>query len=309
MQVQQIVVLATGGTIAGRADRAGNALGYRAGEIGVEELLAGLPAPEGVAITAEQVAQVDSKDMDFALWHKLAMRCRHWLDRPQVQALVITHGTDTLEETAWFLQRVLAPGKPVVLASAMRPATALAPDGPQNLADAFAVARTTGAQGVLAVCGGTVHGAADVRKVHPYRLDAFGSGDAGPLAHVEEGTVRPLRPWPASGAAAGLYERVSATKQWPWVEIVHSHAGADARVVEALQAAGVQGLVVATTGNGTVHAALEKALLRAQAAGVRVVRSSRCLEGPIVAQSGDSLASTPLTPAKARVDLLLSLLA
>ena len=309
MKAQQIVVIATGGTIAGRSATAGDELGYRAGEVGVDDLLAGLPLPDGVAATGEQLAQVDSKDMDVALWQALAARCRHWLEQPQVQAVVVTHGTDTLEETAWFLQRVLAPSKPVVLASAMRPATALMPDGPQNIADAFTLARTDGARGVVAVAAGVVHGAADVRKVHPVRLDAFGSGDAGPLAYVQAGAVRQLRDWPQSPTTPGLYERALAATPWPWVEIVHSHAGADGRAVRALQAAGVQGLVVACTGNGTLHQALEAALLQAQAAGVRVVRSSRCLEAPIVAQAHDAIAASPLTPAKARVELLLQLLA
>jgi len=309
VKAQQIVVLATGGTIAGRAARADDVLGYRAGEVGVDELLAALPAPGGVLVTGEQVAQVDSKDMDFALWQRLASRCRHWLDQPQVQAVVVTHGTDTLEETAWFLQRVLVPAKPVVLASAMRPASAPAPDGPQNIADAFTVATTPGALGVVAVCAGAVHGAADVRKVHPYRLDAFGSGDAGPLAYVEAGAVRQLRPWPAPSDSAGLFERATREPPWPWVEIVHSHAGVDGRAVQALVAAGVQGLVVAATGNGTLHASLEQALLRAKEQGVRVVRSSRCLEGPVITQAQDVLPASPLTPAKARVELLLSLLA
>jgi L-asparaginase len=309
VKAQQIVVLATGGTIAGRATRAGDVLGYRAGEVGVDELLAGLPAPEGMVVTGEQVAQVDSKDMDFALWRRLAARCGHWLQQPQVQAVVVTHGTDTLEETAWFLQRVLAPAKPVVLASAMRPASAPAPDGPQNLADAFTVATAPGARGVVAVCAGAVHGAADVRKVHPLRLDAFGSGDAGAIAYVEAGTVRQVRPWPAPSESAGLFEQVAREQSCPWVEIVHSHAGADGRAVQALVAAGVQGLVVAATGNGTVHVALEQALLGAQEQGVRVVRASRCLEGPMLTQPQDALPASALTPAKARVELLLSLLA
>jgi L-asparaginase len=104
--------------------------------------------------------------------------------------VVITHGTDTLEETAFFLHSVLAPAKPVVLTCAMRPATALSPDGPQNVRDAIAVAATAGAQGVTVVCAGTVHSGVDVQKVHTYRLDAFASGDAGPIGYVEEGAVR-----------------------------------------------------------------------------------------------------------------------
>ena len=123
------------------------------------------------------------------------------LARPEVAAIIVTHGTDTLEETAYFLQRVLAPAKPVVLTAAMRPATSRLADGPQNLADAVAVATAPGARGVVVVVAGTVHSALDVRKVHPYRLDAFGSGDAGPIARVEEGRLRSFRPWPEGEAA------------------------------------------------------------------------------------------------------------
>lgn len=103
---------------------------------------------------------------------------------------MITHGTNTLEETAYFLQRVLAPANPVVLVAAMRPATSVQADGPQNLLDALLVARTPGARGVVAMLAGAAHSALDVRKLHPYRLDAFGSGDACALANIEAGQVR-----------------------------------------------------------------------------------------------------------------------
>ena len=168
MQValQKIVVLGTGGTIAGRAAESSDTLGYTAGQVPVEELLGGLPALKDKMIHSEQVAQLDSKDMSHAVWRTAALRCAHWLGQADVAGLVITHGTDTIEETAFFLQSVLAPGKPVVLTCAMRPATALVPDGPQNLADALALAGTEGAAGVLVVCGGVVHGAVDVQKVH-----------------------------------------------------------------------------------------------------------------------------------------------
>ncbi len=117
--------------------------------------------------------------------------------------MVITHGTDTLEETAYFLHRVLAPAKPVVLTAAMRPASALLSDGPQNLLDALTLAASAGARGVLAVLAQQVFGAAELRKVHSYRLDAFGAGDAGPLGRIEEGRLRRFRDWPA-GSALGL---------------------------------------------------------------------------------------------------------
>ena len=149
---------------------------------------ASLAVPAGVVLESEQVAQLDSKDMDFATWRALAGRVARHLARPEVAAIVVTHGTDTLEETAYFLQRVLAPAKPVVLTAAMRPATSRLADGPQNLADASPSRwPRAGARGVVVVVAGTVHSALDVRKVHPYRLDAFGSGDAGPIARVEEG--------------------------------------------------------------------------------------------------------------------------
>jgi L-asparaginase len=303
-----IVVLATGGTIAGRAASAGDNLTYQAAQIGVEELLAGLPLPAGFAIEGEQVAQIDSKDMDFDVWCALARRCAHWLARADVAGVVVTHGTDTMEETAFFLQSVLAPAKPVVLTGAMRPATAIVPDGPQNLADAVAVAGSGQARGVCVVFAGSVHGAADVQKVHPYRVDAFSSGDAGPIAYVEEGRLRVLRNWP-QGTPGRALDALPDPAGWPRVEIVASYAGASGAVVDALVRDGVRGLVVAGTGNGSLHHALESALLGAQRQGVAVRRTSRCLHAGVLPHAGDRLpAAQGLTPVKARVALLLELM-
>jgi len=131
----KVVILGTGGTLAGTAGDPRDNVGYTAAQIGVESIVAGIPALAGAVLQTEQVAQVDSKDMGYALWRKLAARVAYHLDRSDVGAVVVTHGTDTLEETAYLLQRVLAPVKPVVLTAAMRPATALLPDGPQNLLD------------------------------------------------------------------------------------------------------------------------------------------------------------------------------
>ena len=315
MHPQNIVILGTGGTIAGRAANVSDNIGYTAAQVGVEELLAAIPtlAQAGTVLT-EQVAQVDSKDMSFAVWAKLAARVSHYLAQPDVQGIVITHGTDTLEETAFFLQALLAPAKPVVLTCAMRPATALVPDGPQNLLDAVAVARHAGAQGVVAVCGGVVHGAADVQKAHTYRLDPFTSGDAGPVGYVEEGRLRQLRAWPQ--AEAGRVQTAArtiasqASAAVPRVEILMNHAGAGGAIVQALQAQGVQGLVVAGTGNGSLHGELEAALLKAQAAGVKIVRASRCTGGRVLPTPADAIPdSEGLSPVKARVQLILQLLA
>lgn len=306
------MVLGTGGTIAGTAATAGDHLGYQAAQLGVSQLVAAVPALRGLPLATEQVAQLDSKDMSHEVWRELALRCAHWLAQPEVAGLVVTHGTDTLEETAFFLQSVLAPAKPVVLTCAMRPADALAPDGPQNMADAVTVARTPGACGVLAVAAGTVHSARDVSKVHPYRLDAFASGDAGALGYVEAGAVRLVRPWPAQpeGTSPLLLQAIARDPvHWPRVQIVVSHAGADGTVVDALVASGVDGLVLAGTGNGTLHTALEAAALRAWEQGVPVLRSTRCALGQVLPHAGDRLPSTPHAPVKARIALMLELLA
>jgi L-asparaginase len=326
----RIVVLGTGGTIAGKASATGDNVGYVAGQIGVADMLHGIDAPPGVVLVTEQIAQLDSKDMDAATWQTLALRCAAWMAEADVVGVVVTHGTDTLEETAFFLQCVLAPTKPIVLVSAMRPSTALAPDGPQNLRDAIAVAATPGARGVCAVAAGAVHGAHDVRKVHTYRLDAFDSGDAGVLGYVEEEVLRRLRNWPESDrdAARRRFEAMARMPpaNWPRVEIVTSHAGTDGRLVDLLvreNATGapadrLHGLVVASTGNGTVHRDLQAAASRAQAAGIAVLRATRCAGGRIVSPPGEEEAvpgesarlrsANDLTPVKARIALLLELI-
>lgn len=324
MQVQaekRLVILGMGGTIAGRATQAGDNVGYLAGQVSVADLVRAVPLLNDLALDVEQVAQLDSKDMDFAAWKALAARVAFHLERPEVAGIVITHGTDTIEETAFFLQSVLRPAKPVVLTCAMRPATALVPDGPQNVSDAVAVARHEDARGVVVVCAGQVHSADDVTKVHTYRVDAFDSGDAGPLGCVEEGQLRQFRPWPEARAAgalvAAVYARVQACSALPRTALLTSHADADGLMVQALLAqAGrdtahpLRGIVVAGTGNGTVHALLESALLEAQAQGVRVVRCSRCARGRVLAHPGQRLGEvSDLSPVKARIALALELLA
>lgn len=315
MTRMHLAILGTGGTIAGRAASATDNIGYCAGQVGVAELLAALPAPpDGDPVIAEQVAQIDSKDMSFTVWAALAERVNHFLAQPDVQGIVITHGTDTLEETAYFLQLACNPAKPVVLTCAMRPATALVPDGPQNLLDAMVVARRADAGGVVVVCAGAIHSALDVQKVHTYRLDAFSSGDAGPLGYVEEGAVRLLRNWPFEQEGRSLVAMKNIAKlanpaDCPHVEIIMNYAGASGAVVEALLAQGVQGLVVAGTGNGSLHHALEAALLKAQAAGVQVLRSTRCPNGRVLPMPDDSIPdSGGLSSVKARVALILRLL-
>lgn len=314
MNPPKIIVLATGGTLAGTAPSAHDNIGYTPAQLGIGDLLAAIPLLRGTALESEQVAQIDSKDMDAAVWVRLLARCAHWLTQEDVQGIVVTHGTDTLEETAYLVHAVLAPSKPVVLTAAMRPATAFSPDGPQNIVDAVTVARWPGARGVVAVCAGVIHGAIDVRKQHTYRLDAFGSGDAGPIGYVEEARLRLVRDWPVGSqhpaAALLLQDPPLEGASWPWVEVVNSHAGADGRLVQSLVAAGVEGLVVAGTGNGTIHHMLEAALRQAVGQGVRVVRATRCAQGPVLGPAQDAFeAAGGLPPIKARIALQLDLMA
>jgi L-asparaginase len=326
--INKLAVLGTGGTIAGTASDAQDNIGYTAAQIGVAQLVQAIPALADLPceLISEQVAQIDSKEMSFAVWQALLARTAHWLADPQVTGVVITHGTDTLEETAFFLHcalpRELLAAKPVVLTCAMRPATALNADGPQNMLDAVAVALTPGAHGVVAVCAGAVHGAADVQKVHTYRLDAFSSGDAGPVACVEEGVVRLLNNWPLRSVVHENFtqyaiKNISKTADWPRVEILMNHAGAGGLMVDALlaqsasgQVQPLRGIVVAGTGNGSLHRDLEAALLRAQANGVAVRRSTRCALGRVIPAPNAAIAhSEGLSPVKARIALMLELMA
>jgi L-asparaginase len=184
----------------------------------------------------------------------------------------------------------------------MRPATAISPDGPQNIVDAVTVASSEGAMGVVVVCAGVIHDARDVQKVHHYRLDPFSSGDAGPIGYVEQGDIRQVRDW----EIPVIYVR-PAPVPLQRVEIVYSHAGASRAIVDALVRDGVQGIVVAATGNGSVHRELLPALIDAKAKGVKVLRASRCAFGGIIPQPSDELPSTNLSPLKARIALLLGL--
>ena len=325
--LNKVVFLGMGGTIAGTATDAADNVGYRAAQVGVNSLLDAIPALShvlgGRVCVSEQVAQVDSKDMDFPLWIGLTQRLAHFLTMDEVTGVVITHGTDTLEETAFFLTQVipaeLLNRKPVVLTCAMRPASSMSPDGPQNILDASALVCAPGAKGVMVVCAGTIHSARDVQKIHPYRVNALDSGDLGPLGYVEEGVVRGVRCWPCEpvvdtrGVSLAMWE-----EPWPRVEIVMNYVGATGATVRALCAAAsdgsarVRGIVVAGTGNGTLHKDLERALWEVYAQGVRVVRASRCAYGSVVPGKdlGDAFPhSNGLSPVKARIAMMLELMA
>lgn len=311
----RIAVLATGGTIAGSAADAAQTSGYQAGVVGVDRLLAAVPALAHVArIEAHQIASIDSKDLEVALWTTLAERITELAARDDIDGVVITHGTDTLEETAYALHLTIKTGKPVVLTAAMRPSSALSADGPLNLLGAVTVAGSKAAhgQGVLVAFNNRIHCARDVVKTSTYAVDAFHSPEIGALGWVQDGRVefqrRVVRP---HTAATPFVAGVS----WPVVEIVASYAGASRTTVDALVAVGVGGIVVAGTGNGSIHTAVQAALADARARGIAVVRSSRVGSGHVMrngAAPDDAcgfVSAGTLNPYKARVLLMLALAA
>jgi L-asparaginase len=309
----RIAVLATGGTIAGQAGDASNTTGYTAGVVGVDKLLDAVPALASVArIHAEQIASIDSKDMSPALWTKLATRIDELLAQDDVDGVVVTHGTDTLEETAYLLHLVVKSAKPVVLTAAMRPSTALSADGPLNLLNAVTVAASASAraQGVLVAFNNQIHSARDVTKTSTYAVDAFRSPETGVLGFVQDGRVEFQR---GVTRVHTLSSEFAIVDQWPMVEIVASYAGASRVGVDALVKAGAKGIVVAGTGNGSMHASLTEALADAVKQGVAVVRSSRVGSGHVMrngAASDDALGTVSagtLNPYKARVLLMLAL--
>lgn len=321
---KKVVFLGMGGTIGGLATSAQDNVGYTAAQVEIDALLGAIPALEsalhGHRLWHEQVAQLDSKDLDLVDCAVLSERVSHYLAQDDVCGVIITHGTDTLEETSFFLHETLPPdllaSKPVALTCAMRPSSSLYPDGPQNILEAVAVVMSAGACGVLVTCAGVVYAGEEVEKIHPYRLSAFDAGEAAPIGYVEEGRLRQVRPWPSpSHFSARFSGALLSTWTWPRVEIVMNYVGANGMMVNALCAeraghARVEGIVAAGTGNGTLHHSLETALREVAMQGVCVVRTSRCRQGQIVT-AADGVAYLPVarhaSPIKARIALMLDL--
>jgi L-asparaginase len=315
---QKIVVLGTGGTIAGVSASANEGLAYKAAQRGIDDLLEVALGhqqhwPKALLdcqFDSEQVAQLDSKDMDFETWIHLAQRCEHWLSQSDVAGLVITHGTDTLEETAYFLSQVLSSAKPIVLTCAMRPANFKDADGPQNLRDALLVAAATPELGVCLVAAGEIHHSQYVQKVHPTRLNAFDSGETGLAGLVHNDQIQWLATFTKPKTTAKLsVSQLPPAAQWPWVEIVMNHVNASTMHIDALVQAGVKGLVVAGTGNGSMSTKLKTSLELAKNAGVEVRLATRCNQGGVVPTENHIFDATGgLSPVKTRVALLLDIL-
>lgn len=298
-----IVILATGGTIAGAADARSKG-GYNAGAVSAESLIAAVPGVEEIAgLSFEQVAAIGSQDMTDEVWITLAHRIRDMAAREDVDAILVTHGTDTMEETALFLHLTLATEKPVVMVGAMRPSTALSGDGPANLRAGLMVAAhpDSRARGVLVVLNDTIHGARDVTKTSTTQVETFRSPNLGPLGYVTPNGVVFLR---APGARAPL---ALPAAPLPRVSILYAHAGMDGLLTQAAIAAGAEGLVLAGVGDGNAARPVLEALAEAARSGIAVVRASRCPLGPVLRNievSDDALgfvAAGLHNPAKARV--------
>jgi L-asparaginase len=302
---QSVVILATGGTIAGTAARSDTAVGYQAGILAIEALVAAVPPLRSEQIEVEQVAQMDSKDMDYTTWQLLVARVAHHLARSDVCGVVVTHGTDTLEETAYFLHRVLSPNKPLVLTASMRPSNALLADGPQNLLDSVRLAQHEG-RGVLVCLLGRVYAADDVRKVNGYQLDAFRSGGDGVVGSMLEGVLHQVRDWPKC-VPFGQEIIPADVFAWPRVALFLSHAGVCAITLDALCASGIEGLVIVGTGNGTIHCALDLSLRRAAEQGIIIWRSTRCGEEGVVGEA-EWPSGGRLSAVQARIELMLQMM-
>lgn len=312
--MKKIYVLATGGTIAGSAESDVATTGYQAGTIGIDSLLAAVPEIRELAeVSGEQIAAIDSKDMTQEIQLKLARRCNELLAFEGIDGVVITHGTDTMEETAYLLSLLTCTDKPIVLTGAMRPATAISADGPLNLLDAVRVAVSPEARdrGVLVVTNNQIDGAHDVTKSHTTSVQTFQSPNGGSLGVVDDGVVKFTRRSEFTHLAGSL--KLSETIQkLPDVRILYGYAGDDGFLVEAAVKAGARGIVYAGMGNGSLPAPVEEKLAQAVKDGVTVVRSTRGYAGQVTYaehsyEEAKILRSESLNPQKARILLQLAL--
>jgi L-asparaginase len=310
-----LVVIGTGGTIAGQGKASVNTSSYLCSVLGIDEILGAIPHVTNLAnLRAEQLLQTGSENFNNAHLLAIGRRIAELLARDDVDGVVVTHGTDTLEETAYLLHLTVKSDKPVVLTAAMRPASALSADGPLNLLNAVTVAAHPGSrgQGVLVAFNNKLHSARDVVKTSTYAVDAFQSPEIGALGWVQDGRVEFQR---AVVRPHTLATEFVIGPKWPHVEIVASYAGVSRIAVDALVAAGVRGIVVAGTGNGSIHVSMQQALADAASQGVAVVRSSRVGSGHVMrngAAADDALgfvSAGSLNPYKARVLLMLALAA
>jgi L-asparaginase len=310
----RVIILATGGTIAGAgasADRAG----YTAGKIPIDDLIGTIPSVKKIAnISGEQIASVGSQDMTVDIWKKLAIRANEIFAKNEADAIVVTHGTDTQEETAYFLDLVIPSDKPVVLTGSMRPATAISADGPKNLYDAITVAinPNTKGRGVLVSFNEGIFDAREVMKLSTTKTNAFGSPNTGAVGQAYDGRVEYYL---SSDRERNPKQPIVLTPdtKLPRVDIVYMYADAPADQIDFLISKKVDGIVIAGVGNGNFNKAYTEAVKRAVAAGIVVCRASRTPSGRVVLHDEinddelGTIVSDDLTPQKARVLLMLAL--
>ena len=309
-----VVVLATGGTIAGAAASDVQA-GYTSGQVGVEQLLAAVPQAKKIAhLKGEQISNIGSQDMNDEVWLKLANRINELVAQPDVDGVVITHGTDTIEETAYFLNLVIKSRKPVVLTAAMRPSTALSADGPLNFYNAVAVAgnKAMADHGVLVVVNDWIHGASSLTKTSTTAVQTFLSPLSGLIGTVAYGDVEVYRDPVGKNTTQSEFAVDKATIL-PRVDIIMAHEDMDGEIIDAAVRAGAQGLVIAGVGNGNMTKEALDAVSKHAKKGIVIVRSSRVATGQVgrnVEVDDDKLglvASLGLNPQKSRVLLRLAL--
>src|SRR5215468_6659241 len=311
----KVVILATGGTIAGSAS-SGTSAGYQSGAVAVDALIAAVPQLKDIAdVSREQIASIGSQDMNDAVWLKLGKRVNEILAKPDVAGVAITHGTDTMEETSYFLNLVVKSDKPVVLTGSMRPSTAMSADGPLNIYNAVAIAAdpTAKGRGVMVTVDDDIHSGHDIVKTHTTDVGTMASGEAGLVGATLFGKQTWFRV-PSSVNTSKSEFSIANVTALPRVDIIYAHANMSPDVITSAVQNGAKGLVIAGVGDGNMTAPALDAVKSAIAKGVVVVRSSRTNGGIIrrnIELNDDQLgtvASMELNPAKARVLLQLALL-
>ena len=310
----KVRVLATGGTIAG-AQASATDYGYKSGAYDVNSLIKAVPNLDKLAaITGEQVANIGSQDMSDEIWLKLAKRVNAVLATPDADGVLITHGTDTLEETSYFLSLVTKSDKPVVMVGSMRPATAISADGPGNIYNGVAVIANPGSKGkgTLVVLNDTIHYARNVVKTDTTSVQTFESINRGPAGVVHTGTVDWFEPMDRKVGKATEFS-VDTLDKLPRVDVIYAHANMSADLIDAAVRSGAKGLVIAGVGDGNMTTPALDACSRAVKSGIVVVRSTR-LPGGIVLRNNEVnddekgfVASGELNPPKSRVLLQLAL--
>ncbi|HWW68805.1 MAG TPA: type II asparaginase [Duganella sp.] len=310
-----VTILATGGTIAGSGATSTTTVGYTAATVGVERLIAAVPELAKVAqVKGEQVFQIASENMSNEHWLVLAKRVNTLLAQPDVDGIVITHGTDTLEETAYFLDMVVKSHKPVVLVGAMRPSTALSADGPINLYNAVLLAASKEAvgKGVLVALNDQIQGARDVTKTNTSTLDSFKTPELGMLGYIQGNKPYFYHASTRKHTTDTEFD-ISKLNALPQVDIVYGYANVSPVALNALVAAGAKGIIHAGVGDGSLASKVVPSLTAARKQGVLIVRSARVGQG-IVARNGeanddelDFVVSDTLSPQKARILLMLAL--